>query len=86
MIKAPNERQLKSVSSALQNALLRNWDTSQITNGIQRVRANEIGVVTEVYLSPGLYASLCHAKHGNRSRKPFRVNGFRVSMWRTHPK
>lgn len=86
MIKAPNERQLKSVSSALQDALLRNWDTLQITNGIQRVRVNEIGDVTEVYISPGLYARVCHAKYGNRSRKPFHLNGFQVSMWRTQPK
>lgn len=86
MIKAPNERQLKSVSNALQDVLLRNWDTSQIVNGIQRVRANEIGDVTEVFVSPGLYATLCHQKHGNRSRKPFWVNGFRVLMWRTQPK
>ena len=82
MLKKPNEYQLNSVANALRDELLRDWDTSHIIDGIQRVRANEIGEVTDVFVSPGLYARLCHANHGNRSRKPFWVNGFRVSMWR----
>ena len=84
MLIKPNEHQLKRIANTIQNELLRNWETSEIANGIQRIRATDIGIISDVYVSPGLYARLCHVKYGNRSRKPFRVNnGFRVLMWRT---
>ena len=86
MFKEPNEHQLQTVASAIHEELPRNWDTSHITDGIQRVRVNEFGIISDVYVSPGLFASLCHIKYGNRSRKPFQVNSFRVLMWRTYPK
>ena len=82
MLQKPNEYQLKSVANALQDKLLRDWDATDIATGIQRVRANEIGEVTDVFVSPGLYARLCHLAHSNDSRNPFWVKGFRVSMWR----
>ena len=86
MLKEPSDYQLESVANTIHEELLRNWDTSHISNGIRRVRVNEIGIISDVYVSPGLFASLCHIKYGNRFRKPFWVNGFRVSMWRTNSK
>lgn len=82
MLKKPNEYQLRSVVSVIQDELLRDWDDSDIGNGIKRVCANEIGDVMDVYISPGLYATLCFYKHGNRSRKPFFLNTFWVKQWR----
>lgn len=80
MEKRPTEQQLNSVVSVLQDELLRDWDTATIANGIKGVRTNNIGIVSEVFVTPGLYARLCHYHYGNRRRKPFEVNGFRVSM------
>ena len=85
MLKKLNEQQLKSVVNALRDKYLYNWDTETIANGIQRVRVNEIGSILEVYIAPGLFATLCHIEFGNRTRKPFSVNGFVIKQWK-HPK
>ena len=81
-LKKPNNTQLETVGTALQERLLRNWDISNITTGIQRVRVTEIGNITEVYVSPGLFVRLCHLVYGNRTQKPFWVGGFRVLIWK----
>ena len=85
MLKAPNEYQLRSVVSVIQDELLRDWDVSDIGNGIKRVCANEIGDVTDVYVLPGLWGTLCFYKYGNRTRKPFFLNTFMVRQWRPQP-
>ena len=82
MLKKPNEYQLKTVVTALQDKILRDWETASIASGVQRVCVNEVGYVTEVYLSPGLFGTLCHYRFGNRTRKPFWVNSIRVKQWR----
>ena len=82
MLKKPNEYQLRSVVTVIQTELLKDWEISDIGNGIQRVCANEIGEVTDAYVSPGLYAMLCFYKHGNRTRKPFFLNTFWIKQWR----
>ena len=78
----PNEYQLRSVVSVIQNELLRDWDVSDIGNGIKRVCANEIGDVTDVYVAPGLWGTLCFYRYGNRTRKPFFLNTFMVKQWK----
>jgi len=83
MLKKPNGYQLKSVVSIIQDEILRDWDTDRIAAGIKRVCANEIGDVTEVYVSMGLFARLCFYRYGNRTRKPFFLNTFMVKGWRS---
>lgn len=73
---------LDSVAITLKEHLLRDWAVDRIKTGIKRVRQTDIGVVRDVYVAPGLYATLCHQKHGTRSRKPFFVGNFKVHMWR----
>jgi len=82
MLKAPNEYQLKSVATVIQDKLLRDWELTDISRGIQRVCANEIGDVTDAYVSPGLWGTLCFYKYGNRTRKPFFLNTFWIKQWR----
>ena len=80
-IVTPDEHQLKSVATVIREEMLHNWDADDIGLGIRRVRVNEIGDVLEVYLSPGIYAWLCHQKYGNRKRKPFQLNGIYIKQW-----
>ena len=82
MLKAPNEYQMRSVVTVIQDELLRDWEINDIARGIQRVCANEIGDVTDIYVSPGLWGTLCFYKYGNRTRKPFFLNTFMVKQWR----
>ena len=81
-IKEPNELQRVSVAEHLQDRLLRNWSVEQIKPGIRRVRVNEAGIISEVYVSVGLFASLCHKQFGDRTRRAFDVGGYRVKSWR----
>lgn len=80
-IKAPTEQQSLSVASVIKDTLLPRWGVQDITSGIQRVRVNELGIINEVFISPGLFATLCHYQYGNRRRKPFQLNGFMVKQW-----
>ena len=81
-LKKPNNKQLKTVATVMHERLLRNWEISNITEGIRRVRVTEIGTITEVYVAPGLFMQLCHQVYRNRTQKPFWVGGFRVLMWK----
>ena len=85
MLKEPNNQQLVSVAERLKDRLLRNWSVDHIAQGIRRVRVNEVGIVSEVYVSEGLFARLCHQHFGNRTRRAFDVNGYRVKTWRPNP-
>ena len=82
MLKEPTKHQLETIAETLCEELLRVSDTSHITNGIRRVRVNEIGIISEVYVSQGLFARLCHQKFGDRTRRAFNVGGYRVKSWR----
>ena len=84
-IKEANKHQLMSIAEHLKDRLLRNWSVDQIATGIRRVRVNEAGIVSEVYVSQGLFARLCHQKFGNRTRRAFEVGGYRVKTWRPNP-
>ena len=81
-IKEPNNQQLMSIAEYLKDRLLRNWSVDQIATGIRRVRVNEIGLVSDVYVSEGLFARLCHQQFGDRTRRAFDVGGYRVKTWR----
>ena len=81
-LKKPNNKQLETVAIAIQERLLRDWEISNIMTGVRRVGVTEIGSITEVYVSPGLFARLCHIIYGNRTQKPFWVRGFRVLKWK----
>ena len=81
-IQRPTEHQLLSVAGTIRENLLPRWNVKDITSGIERVRANELGIINEVFVSPGLFATLCYYQYGDRRRKPFRLNGFVVKQWR----
>ena len=82
MLKEPTQRQLNSIAEHIKDELLPRWDIADIGEGIKRVRTNEVGIVSDVYFMPGMFATLCHWKFGNRTRKPFGCNGFMVRQWR----
>ena len=81
ILKEPNEQQELHVARAIKDNILPRWGVKDIVSGIERVCVNEVGIISEAFISPGLFATLCHIKHGNRSRKPFQVNGFMVKRW-----
>ena len=81
-LKVPDAQQLKSLSGQIREGLLCDWDADDIALGIRRVRSNEIGDVSDVYVSPGIFSVLCHQHFGNRKRKPFELNGLTIKQWR----
>ena len=81
-IKEPTQRQLESVASHIKDTLLHNWDIDSIACGVKRVKANDEGIVSEVFISQGLFATLCHLKFGDRTRRAFDLGGYRVKSWR----
>ena len=81
-IREPNDRQKASVAEHLKDRLLRNWSVDQIKCGIRRVRVNEAGIISEVYVSQGLFVQLCHYHFGDRTLRAFNIAGFRVKSWR----
>lgn len=81
-VKEPQDHQLVSVAEHLKDRLLRNWSVEQISTGICRVRINEVGIISEVYVSQGLFARLCHQHFGDRTRRAFDVGGYRIKSWR----
>ena len=81
ILQEPSEQQAIYVASAIKDNLLPRWGVKDITSGIERVRVSEIGVIFEAYISPGLFATLCYYQYGNRTRKPFELNGFKVKCW-----
>ena len=85
-IKEPNGQQLVSVAEHIKEKLLRNWGVDQIKTGIRRVRVNEVGIISEVFVSQGLFATLCHRKFGNRTKRAFDVGGYWVKSWRPNRK
>ena len=78
----PNERQLTTVAEHLKDNLLPNWSVDQIQCGIRRVRVNEVGIISEVYVSRGLFMRLCHYHFGDRTLRAFNLCGYRVKSWR----
>ena len=62
MLKEPTKRQLETIVDTICEEMLRVSDTSHIANGIRRVRVNEIGIISEVYVSQGLFARLVLSK------------------------
>lgn len=82
VLKKPDAEQLRSVAGTLKDEMLTRWGIDDIVNGIQRVGLTEIGILNEVYVSPGIFATLCYYHFGDRTRKPFQVNGFTVKPWR----
>lgn len=81
-LKKPNEQESIRVATAIQDNLLPRWGVKDITSGIERVRVSEIGIIFEAFISPGLFATLCYYQYGNRTRKPFELNGFKVKCWK----
>ena len=81
-LKEPNTHQLASVAKHIRDKLLRNWSIEQIACSIRRVRINEVGIISEVYVSQGLFARLCHYHFGDRTLRAFDVGGYRVKSWR----
>ena len=81
-LQKPDAQQLQTIASILKDELLPRWGVKDISTGIQRVGVTEVGFVTEVYVSPGIFATLCYYRYSNRTRKPFQVNGFTVKQWR----
>ena len=81
ILKEPNEQQTIHVARAIKDDLLPRWGVKDIVSGIERVRVNEVGIISEVFISPGLFATLCYYQYGDRTRKPFALNGFMVKRW-----
>ena len=65
----PSESSINSVATTLKDHVLRDWDVADIKIGVKRVRQTEIGVVREVFVSPGLFDALCHYRFGKRVRR-----------------
>lgn len=82
ILKVPTDNQLENIALHIKEQLLRNWSTNQIASGIRRVRVNAVGFISEVYVSQGLFARLCHQHFGDRTRRAFDVGGYRVKSWR----
>ena len=80
-LKEPNEQQAIHVARAIKDDLLPRWGVKDIVSAVERVRVNEIGIISEAFLSPGLFATLCYYQYGDRTRKPFELNGFMVKRW-----
>ena len=78
----PSDEQLIQVAGSIRDEVLPNWDLKDIASGVQRVGVTEVGFVNEVYVSSGIFATLCYYHYSDRTRKPFRVNGFTVKQWR----
>ena len=81
-LKKPNDEQLMHVAGTLKDEILTRWGLKDIANGIQRVGLTEVGFVSEVYVSQGIFATLCYYHFGDRTRKAFQVNGLTVKQWR----
>ena len=81
ILKEPNKQQAIHVARAIKDDILPRWGVKDIVSGIERVRVNEIGIISEAFISPGLYATLCYYQYGDRTRKPFELNGFIVKRW-----
>ena len=81
-LKKPNDEQLRHVAGTLKDEILTRWGLKDIANGIQRVGLTEVGFVNEVYVSPGIFATLCYNHFGDRTRKPFQLNGVTIKQWR----
>ena len=71
-LKKPNDEQLMSVAGTLKDEILTRWGLKDIANGIQRVGLTEVGFVSEVYVSQGIFARLCYYHFGDRRVKPFK--------------
>ena len=81
-IRKPSDEQTIQVAGTLKDAILTRWGLKDIASGIQRVGVTEVGYINEVYVSPGIFATLCYYHFGDRTRKPFQVNGFTVQLYR----
>ena len=78
----PNASQIREVARTLKDELLPRWGLKDIASGIRRVSVSEVGYIHEVFVSPGIFATLCYYQFGNRTRKPFQLNGWRVRQWK----
>ena len=81
-IKTPTEEQLRSVASAIKDEILPRWTIKDIENGIKRVTVTEVRYIHEVFVAPGIFVRLCYYHFGDRTRKPFDLNGFTIKQWR----
>ena len=63
---------MDTIAGAIQDELLRDWSSDQITAGIKHIGQTEVGIVTHVYVSRAFFSQLSFRK-GLRRWKPFRV-------------
>ena len=81
-LKKPDDQQLQMIAGVMKDELLPRWGVKDISTGIQRVGLTELGFINEVYVSPGIFATLCYYRFGNRTRKPFQLGGYTIKQWR----
>ena len=81
-IKEPTTQQSVSIAETLKDRVLRDWSIEQIKCGIRRVSVNEAGIISVVYVSQGLFRTLCHYHFGDRTLRAFAVGGYWVKSWR----
>ena len=78
-ITQPSDLQLNTIAGAIQDELLRDWSSEQITAGIKHIGQTEVGIVTHVYVSRAFFSQLSFRK-GLRRWKPFRVGTYMIGM------
>ena len=78
-ITQPSDLQLNTIADAIQDELLRDWSSDQITAGIKHIGQTEVGIVTHVYVSRAFFSQLSFRK-GLGRWKPFRVGTYMIGM------